>query len=58
MLLLLPFYIAFMFGHLLTSVLYALGNTNLIALKSVLGTLATGTLRRRGSCCRCSSRTG
>ena len=42
MLLLLPFYIAFMFGHLLTSVLYALGKTNLIALKSVIGNIAIG----------------
>ena len=41
MLLLLP-YIAFMFGHLLTSVLYALGKTNLIALKSVIGNIAIG----------------
>ena len=44
MLLLLPFYIAFMFGHLLTSVLYALGKTNLIALKSVIGNLAIGSM--------------
>ena len=42
MLLLLPFYIAFMFGHLLTSVLYALGETKLIALKSVVGNIAIG----------------
>ena len=44
MLLLLPFYIAFMFGHLLTSVLYALGKTNLIALKSVIGNIAIGSI--------------
>ena len=42
MFLLLPFYIAFMFGHLLTSVLYALGRTDLIALKSVIGNIAIG----------------
>ena len=42
MFLLLPFYIAFMFGHLLTSVLYALGKTNLIALKSVIGNISIG----------------
>ena len=42
MFLLLPFYIAFMFGHLLTSVLYAVGKTNLIALKSVIGNIAIG----------------
>ena len=42
LLLLLPFYIAFMFGHLFTSVLYALGKTNLIALKSVIGNIAIG----------------
>ena len=41
-LLLLPFYMAFMFGHLFTSVLYALGKTNLIALKSVIGNIAIG----------------
>ena len=44
LLLLLPFYIAFMFGHLLTSVLYALGKTNLIALKSVIGNIAIGSI--------------
>ena len=44
MLLLLPFYIAFMFGHLITSVLYALGKTNLIALKSVIGNIAMGSI--------------
>ena len=42
MLLLLPFYIAFMFGHLLTSVLYALGETKLIAVKSLIGNIAIG----------------
>ena len=31
-----------MFGHLLTSVLYAVGKTNLIALKSVIGNIAIG----------------
>ena len=31
-----------MFGHLFTSVLYALGKTNLIALKSVIGNIAIG----------------
>ena len=44
MLLLLPFYIAFMFGHLLTSVLYALGKTNLVALKSVIGNIVIGSI--------------
>ena len=42
MFLLLPFYIAFMFGHLLTSVLYALSRTDLIALKSVIGNIVIG----------------
>ena len=42
LLLLLPFYVVFMFGHLFTSVLYALGKTNLIALKSVIGNIAIG----------------
>ena len=41
-LILLPFYITFMFGHLLTSVLYALGKTKLIALKSFVGNIAIG----------------
>ena len=38
-LILFPFYVFFMLGHLLTSVLYALGYTNYIALKSVLGNI-------------------
>ena len=38
-LILFPFYIFFMLGHLLTSVLYGLGYTNYIALKSVLGNI-------------------
>ena len=38
-LILLPFYVFFMLGHLLTSVLYGLGYTNYIALKSVLGNI-------------------
>ena len=38
-LILFPFYVFFMFGHLLTSVLYALGKTNYIALKSLLGNI-------------------
>ena len=38
-LILLPFYGFFMLGHLLTSVLYGLGYTNYIALKSVAGNI-------------------
>ena len=38
-LILFPFYVFFMLGHLLTSVLYGLGYTNYIALKSVLGNI-------------------
>ena len=38
-LILLPFYVFFMLGHLLTSVLYGLGYTNYIALKSVVGNI-------------------
>ena len=38
-LVLFPFYVFFMFGHLLTSVLYGLGYTNYIALKSLLGNI-------------------
>ena len=38
-LILFPFYVSFMLGHLLTSVLYGLGYTNYIALKSVLGNI-------------------
>ena len=38
-LILFPFYAFFMFGHLMTSVLYALGKTNYIALKSLLGNI-------------------
>ena len=38
-LVLFPFYVFFMFGHLLTSVLYGLGYTNYIALKSVAGNI-------------------
>ena len=38
-LILLPFYGFFMLGHLLTSVLYGLGYTNYIALKSLLGNI-------------------
>ena len=37
-----PFYIAFMAGDLLTSVMYGLGLTNYIALKSVIGNLVMG----------------
>jgi len=43
-LLLFPFYIFFMFGSLITSVLYALGKTNLIALKSIVGNIIIGIL--------------
>ena len=38
-LILFPFYVSFMLAHLLTSVLYGLGYTNYIALKSVLGNI-------------------
>ena len=38
-LILLPFYGFFMLGHLLTSVLYGLGYTNYIALKSLAGNI-------------------
>ena len=38
-LVLFPFYVFFMFGHLLTSVLSGLGYTNYIALKSLLGNI-------------------
>ena len=38
-LILFPFYVSFMFGHLLTSVLYGLGYTNYIALKSLVGNI-------------------
>ena len=43
-LLLFPFYIFFMFGSLITSVLYALGRTNLIAFKSIIGNIVIGIL--------------
>ena len=42
-LILFPFYVFFMLGHLLTSVLYGLGYTNYIALKSVLGNIVIAT---------------
>ena len=38
-LILFPFYVFFMLSHLLTSVLYGLGYTNYIALKSLLGNI-------------------
>ena len=38
-LILFPFYVSFMFGHLLTSVLYGLGYTNYIAFKSLVGNI-------------------
>ena len=38
-LILFPFYVFFMLSHLLTSVLYGLGYTNYIALKSVAGNI-------------------
>ena len=37
-----PFYIAFMFGDLLTSIMYGLGKTNYIAFKSFLGNIVIG----------------
>ena len=37
-----PFYIAFMFGDLLTSIMYGLGRTNYIAFKSFLGNVVIG----------------
>ena len=43
-LLLFPFYLFFMFGSLVTSVMYALGKTNFIALKSIIGNLVIGIL--------------
>ena len=41
-LILFPFYIAFMFGDLLTSIMYGLGRTNYIAFKSFLGNIVIG----------------
>ena len=38
-LILFPFYVSFMMSHLLTSVLYGLGYTNYIALKSFIGNI-------------------
>ena len=41
-LILFPFYVTFMLGDLLTSVMYSLGLTHYIALKSVIGNLVIG----------------
>ena len=42
-LILFPFYVTFMFGELMTSVMYSLGLTHYIALKSILGNIVIGT---------------
>ena len=41
-LILFPFYITFMFGELMTSVMYSLGLTHYIALKSIFGNIVIG----------------
>ena len=41
-LILFPFYVTFMFGELMTSVMYSLGLTHYIALKSIFGNLVIG----------------
>ena len=41
-LILFPFYVTFMFGDLMTSVMYSLGLTHYIALKSILGNIVIG----------------
>ena len=41
-LILFPFYVTFMLGDLMTSVMYSLGLTHYIALKSVIGNLVIG----------------
>ena len=40
--LLFPFYVTFMFGDLMTSVMYSLGLTHYIALKSIIGNIVIG----------------